>query len=155
VFFSSKSSLFHNSNVFGSCIIHILYTGSAKIKQNNSGAKRLNCCKGTVCHGTELFLKRGLEGYCIDCVSYAFQLLDRFLYETRGTRCVICISIVCYASFTYVYRLACQWVPYLLYAARPSGDEGCSCAATNVSCDCVVTVEGLRFQVLRVENVTL
>jgi hypothetical protein len=26
VVFSSKCSLFHNSNVFGSCIIHILYT---------------------------------------------------------------------------------------------------------------------------------
>jgi len=39
---SSKCSLFHNSNVFGSCIIHILYTGCAKIKKkNNSGAKRL------------------------------------------------------------------------------------------------------------------
>ena len=24
---------FHNSNVFGSCIIHILYTGCAKIKK--------------------------------------------------------------------------------------------------------------------------
>jgi len=32
---------FHNSNVFGSCIIHILYTGCDKIKKNNSGAKRL------------------------------------------------------------------------------------------------------------------
>ena len=31
-FFSSKCSLFHNSNIFGSCIIHILYTGCAKIK---------------------------------------------------------------------------------------------------------------------------
>ena len=40
-FFSSKCSLFHNSNVFGSCIIHILYIGCAKIKKNNSGAKRL------------------------------------------------------------------------------------------------------------------
>ena len=40
-FFSSKCSLFHNSNVFGSCIIHILYTGCAKIKINNSGAKSL------------------------------------------------------------------------------------------------------------------
>jgi len=36
---SSKCSLFHNSDVFGSCIIHILYTGRAKIKI--SGAKRL------------------------------------------------------------------------------------------------------------------
>jgi len=42
-FFSSKFSLFHNSNVFGSCVIHILYTGCAKIKKNNSGAKRLKC----------------------------------------------------------------------------------------------------------------
>jgi len=32
-FSSSKCSLFHNSNVFGSCIIHILYTGYAKIKK--------------------------------------------------------------------------------------------------------------------------
>ena len=40
-FFSSKCSLFHNSNVFGSCIIHILYTGRAKIKKDNFGAKRL------------------------------------------------------------------------------------------------------------------
>ena len=34
--------MFHNSNVFGSCIIHILYTGRAKIKKYNSAAKRLN-----------------------------------------------------------------------------------------------------------------
>jgi len=40
-FFSSKCSLLHNSNVFGCCIIHILYTGCVKIKINNSGAKRL------------------------------------------------------------------------------------------------------------------
>ena len=40
-FFSLKCSLFHNSNLFGSCIIHILYTGCAKIKKNISGAKRL------------------------------------------------------------------------------------------------------------------
>jgi len=32
-FFSSKCSLFHNSNIFGSRIIHILYTGCAKIKK--------------------------------------------------------------------------------------------------------------------------
>jgi len=41
LFLSSKCSLFHNSNVFGSCVNHILYTGCAKIKKNNSGAKRL------------------------------------------------------------------------------------------------------------------
>jgi hypothetical protein len=32
-FFSSKCSLFHNSNVFGFSTIHILYTGCAKIKK--------------------------------------------------------------------------------------------------------------------------
>ena len=41
LFFSSKCSLFHNANLFGSCITHILYTECAKIKKNNSGAKRL------------------------------------------------------------------------------------------------------------------
>jgi len=40
-FSSSKRSLFHNSNIFGSCFIHILYTECAKIEKNNSGAKRL------------------------------------------------------------------------------------------------------------------
>jgi hypothetical protein len=33
--------LFHNANLFGVCIIHILYAGCAKIKKNNSGAKGL------------------------------------------------------------------------------------------------------------------
>ena len=32
-FFSSKCSLFQNSNVFGFCIIHILYTECTKIKK--------------------------------------------------------------------------------------------------------------------------
>ena len=40
-FFSSKCSLFHNSNLFDACIIHILYTECAKIKKKNSGAKGL------------------------------------------------------------------------------------------------------------------
>ena len=32
-FSSSKYSLFHNANLFGSCIIHILYTGCVEIKK--------------------------------------------------------------------------------------------------------------------------
>ena len=39
--FLFKMQFFYNSNVFGSYIIHILYTGCAKIRKNNSGAKRL------------------------------------------------------------------------------------------------------------------
>ena len=45
--------MFHNSNIFGSCIIHILYTECAKIKTNNSGAKRL----------TAIGLSPGVSGY--------------------------------------------------------------------------------------------
>ena len=41
-FFSSKCRLFHNATFFGSCIIHILHTGCAKILIPNSGAKRLS-----------------------------------------------------------------------------------------------------------------
>jgi len=31
--FSLQNAVFHNSNVFGSCIIHILYTGVLKLKK--------------------------------------------------------------------------------------------------------------------------
>ena len=63
-FFSSKYSLFHNCNLFGSCIIHILYTECAKIKKNNSGAKRLRLlrsdnCYVKVCRLTERRFSRG------------------------------------------------------------------------------------------------
>ena len=40
-FFLFKMQFGYNANLFGSCIIHILYTGCAEIKKNNSGAKRL------------------------------------------------------------------------------------------------------------------
>ena len=40
--FSSKCSLFHNSDIFGSCFIHILYTGCAKIKRKIIPAPKVN-----------------------------------------------------------------------------------------------------------------
>jgi hypothetical protein len=40
--FLFKYSWFHNSKIFGSCIIHVLYTECAKIEKNNSGAQRIN-----------------------------------------------------------------------------------------------------------------
>ena len=46
-FFLFKMQLFHNANLFGFCIIHILYTECAKIKKkNNSGAKGLTYWTG-------------------------------------------------------------------------------------------------------------
>ena len=63
-FFSSKCSLFHNANLFGSCIIHILYTECAKLKKNNSGAKGLML-------GNGLF-----TGECLD--SFVYGLCCKF-----------------------------------------------------------------------------
>jgi hypothetical protein len=40
-FLSLKYSLFHNSNFFGSCIIHILYTECDKIKKIIPAPERL------------------------------------------------------------------------------------------------------------------
>ena len=40
-FFPLQNSVCFIILTFGSCIIHILYTGCAKIKKYNSGAKRL------------------------------------------------------------------------------------------------------------------
>ena len=40
-FFSSKCSLFHNANFFGSCIIHILYTGVLKLKKKKFRRQRV------------------------------------------------------------------------------------------------------------------
>ena len=52
-FSSSKCSLFRNANLFGSCVIHILYTGCAEIKKkNNSGAKGLNSHDMIILEGT-------------------------------------------------------------------------------------------------------
>jgi len=48
--FSSKRSLFHNSNVFGSCIIHILCTVRAKIKKKILRQKVNNTNRFTVAH---------------------------------------------------------------------------------------------------------
>ena len=43
LFSSSKCSLFHNSNVFGFCIIHILYTGVLKLKKIIPAPKVNHC----------------------------------------------------------------------------------------------------------------
>ena len=40
VFSFSKCNLFHTSKVFGSCIIHILYAGCAKIKKKKNPAPK-------------------------------------------------------------------------------------------------------------------
>ena len=57
-FFSSNCSLFHNSNVFGSCKIHILYTGVLKFKKNNFGTKRLKKKEKFQVKGVQICINR-------------------------------------------------------------------------------------------------
>jgi len=71
-FFSSKRSLFHNSNVFRSCIIHILYTGCAKLK-NNSGAERLN-----MVYTLRFFLQNAV---CFIILTYLVPVLFTFYIQ--------------------------------------------------------------------------
>ena len=48
-FYSLQNAVCFIILTFGSCIIHILYTGCAKIKKNNSGAKGLKNIRVTGC----------------------------------------------------------------------------------------------------------
>ena len=57
-FLSSKCSLFHNANFFGSCIIHILYTGCAEIKKKFR-RQRVNIHEFGVTVGNLVRLLRG------------------------------------------------------------------------------------------------
>ena len=70
-----KCSLFHNSNVFGSCIFHILYTGCAKIKKI-SGAKRLIDFRGT----TTVFVRSAQENALV-MQNVKFLQCQIFLYK--------------------------------------------------------------------------
>jgi len=79
-FFLFKCSLFHNSNIFGSCIVHISYTGCAKIKTNNSGAKRLTCTAAGVWPESRLetnslcWRQITFQSYRFQCSSWHKQL---------------------------------------------------------------------------------
>jgi hypothetical protein len=88
-FFSSKCSLFHNSNVFGSCFIHILYTECAKIKKNNSGAKRLRN-QDRAWHVLVVLQNRSTElvvfvSFVADQISIMGELGNETLSEVLGT----------------------------------------------------------------------
>ena len=63
LFFSSKCRLFHNATFFGSCVIHILYTGCVKIKKKKFRRQRVNpsCCHGTQSSTTPItYLRHGI-----------------------------------------------------------------------------------------------
>jgi hypothetical protein len=82
-FLSSKCSLFHNSSVFGSCIIHILYTGCAKIKKKYSGAKRLICVGGTERYGDDASEHGSVRVNYIEAWMCIAKITDRYYLLTR------------------------------------------------------------------------
>ena len=61
LFFSSKCSLFHNYNAFGSCIIHILYTGSAKIKKKQFRRQKVTVVAQMIVYGDTQHLSTRAE----------------------------------------------------------------------------------------------
>jgi len=77
VFFSSKCSLFHNSKVFGSCIIHILYTGCAKIKKITQAivlqSRRHSCSTKNKCN------------HLADVVSNKGKIFQAYAIKTHET----------------------------------------------------------------------
>ena len=99
-FFSSKCSLFHNSNVFGSCIIHILYIGRAKIKKNNYGAKRLS-----------KILSRGQICPCIPCVCYSLTLwpVSQFFHAQHRNYTPM-LENACSSVYLHLVRPSTPWL---------------------------------------------
>ena len=105
-FFYSKCSLFRNSNVFGSCIIHILYTGCAKIKKNKSGAKSLIGSN----HSIMWFVIRNL--CCCSCSMYCPFSVMQEDFRCDGRKCLdyrpmeVETDVVSHASGSARIRLA-------------------------------------------------
>ena len=146
-FFPSKCSLFHNANLFGSCIIHILYTGCAKIKKkNNSGAKRLRECQ-TVVHkctkhlgATSQNFRRSKERHeaisvlrtheyyilkQLDCKEIPLDTDFEFLLRQGPTNCFIRVKITRFTT-SWVHLLTksshgwCSFVPCTCSALQPT-----------------------------------
>ena len=108
-FFSSKCSLFHDANFFGSCIIHILYTDVLKLKKNNSGAKGLNWhsfqlrhipCDSNIVkwhpragkqgagnYGTNIFFNIKMKEFVSFSINFFFYLCVFLLLPFRGRVC--------------------------------------------------------------------
>ena len=113
-FFSSKCSLFHNANFFGSCVIHILYTECAEIKENNSGAKGLKCGVAVVHFIKVLYMILSFAVWCkIYKIIYSVVKIQCWLY-----RCGIrpCIKNILFRSVRYGSRpCAMRRVVFVLY----------------------------------------
>ena len=123
-FFSSKCSLFHNANLFGSCISQILYTGCAEIKKKNSGAKGLTLFLEKARQKAEEILeklrvvylwKRALFGYpdwgffpCsfLSCKVNASVKPAKTGHGPHSSK-FLCCSTYCFVSFCVLFVFKC------------------------------------------------
>jgi hypothetical protein len=99
---------------FGSCIIHILHTGCAKIKKKKSGAKGITKIwqqklkyRDALCHHSNLFITNG-KGTCLSkCGTVVFYLLMLRKHHIMTRRLTSQHSNTQYAS-SALFRLHAQ-----------------------------------------------
>ena len=125
-----KMQFVYNSNVFGSCFIHVLYTECAKIQKNNSGAKSLRlfgcdiwvfhasvlysslsfslCSSSFICFGFSRFPPRffTVSFYLriIDGIPEQFRLDFLFLWFVSSFLCYLCIHSTILIALFYIYN---------------------------------------------------
>ena len=117
LFISSICSLFHNSDVFYSCIIHILYTGCAKIK------KKFLRQKFNVAACDQRIIFFHLMSVCVLCVSphlvlrYSLTIdpiyscnktchVDHVIFpQADSTECFLSLSAACNTEIKRIYIL--------------------------------------------------
>jgi len=87
-FFPSRCSLFHNSNVFGSCVIYILYTVCAKIKKKQHSSSKCS-----------LFYNSNLFGSCIIHILFTGVLK---LKNNSGTKR---LNMVYTLRFSFLFKM--------------------------------------------------
>ena len=83
---SSKYSLFHNSDLFWSCIFYKLYTGCAKIKKNNSGTERLSA---QTLKSLTFYLSRTLEINLLPSLFFNDKIVEHFCDTDCTVRMII------------------------------------------------------------------
>ena len=112
-FFSSKCSLFHNSNVSGSCIIHILYTGCAKIK------KKIRRHKVNLAEHS--FVRKQWHVCPISLSTLQVTLkLCHFPSATHMVHTLLQLAEFCKCLFTIAASTLAVWTLYLDYWLQPS-----------------------------------